>query len=210
MASERPDFAEVRTYPAPAGTAISTGLTTGLPNSVCQPGWPGSVARSRASAYCVGRSPGNAKPAKIGERSIDDTSAAASSTKGLSATFFVSKRSRTGTKKGLVGDLLCFEAETDGNQKRACRRPSLFRSGDGREPKGWEWSSCRLGAGPVLPECRYPDLRRPGTSARCSAREPAPPARAEIGEETGSAACAPQSDIVSQCLPARGLLTLGQ
>src|ERR1022692_3292660 len=46
MASERPDFAEVRTYPAPAGTAISTGLTTGLPNSVCQPGWPGSVARS--------------------------------------------------------------------------------------------------------------------------------------------------------------------
>src|ERR1019366_2510958 len=173
MASQRPDFAEVRTYPAPAGTAISTGLTTGLPNSVCQPGWPGSVARSRASAYCVGRSPGNAKPAKIGERSIDDTSAAASSIK-------------------------------------ACRRPSLFRSGDEREPKGWEWSSCRLGAGPVLPECRNPDLRRPGTLARCSAREPAPPARAEIGEGTGSAACAPQSDIVSQCLPARGLLTLGR
>jgi hypothetical protein len=76
---------------------ILRGLTSGLPNNVCQPFARGNVVRSMASAYWVSLPDANANREKIGERRMCGTSTTASMTNGLPAIFFASKERVMGT-----------------------------------------------------------------------------------------------------------------
>ena len=86
MASIRPVFFEVSTYPLPTGTSIFSATTFGLPRSVCQ-SFAASLEKSVriiASVYWVFPE-GKGYLAKIGERITLATSVLASSTAFLPA-----------------------------------------------------------------------------------------------------------------------------